>query len=182
MKTKAGDYYLMRILPYRTADDAIDGLVITFTGITQLKQAAEELRRLNDRVVAARDYAHNIIETVREPLIMLDATLRVISANQSFYRIFQADPRETAGKFIYELGNRQWDTPELRRLLEEILPGNNSFEDFEIEHDFPSIGRKLMRLNARKITQEDGKSELILLAIEDLTGKPHGEEKETPGP
>jgi hypothetical protein len=86
------------------------------------------------------------------------------------------------GKFIYDLGNRQWDMPELRRLLEEILPGNNSFEDFEMEHDFPSIGRKLMRLNARKITREDGKSHLILLAIEEIKRTRRGKEKEPPGP
>ena len=168
VKTNAGDYYLMRILPYRTLDGLADGLVVTLTEITQVKQTAEEIGRLNDRLAAARDYAQSIIETVREPLMVLDSRLRVISANQSFYRTFQADAGETAGKFIYDLGNRQWDIPALRRLLEEILPRNRSFEDFEMEHDFPSIGRKVMHLNARKIAREDGESDLILLAIGDI--------------
>ena len=97
----------------------------------------------------------DIIQTVREPLLVLDSGLRVISANRSFYNFFKVTPEETAWKHIYDLGNRQWDIPKLRTLLEDIIPKNNSFDDYEVEHEFLSIGRKVMLLNARCINQEE---------------------------
>ena len=112
---------------------------------------------------------HHIIATVREPLIVLDGDLRVISVNDSFYRTFKVLPPETEGRLIFEVGNRQWDIPGLRILLENILPTNQHFEDFEVEHDFPEIGRRTMLLNARRLTREEGTADLILLAIEDVT-------------
>ena len=112
---------------------------------------------------------HRIIATVREPLIVLDGDLRVISVNDSFYRTFKVLPPETEGRLIFEVGNRQWDIPRLRILLENILPTNQHFEDFEVEHDFPEIGRRTMLLNARRLTREEGTKDLILLAIEDVT-------------
>jgi PAS domain S-box-containing protein len=114
-------------------------------------------------------YNEAIIATVREPFLVLDNELRIITANQSFYRTFQVDPEETENRLIYDLGNRQWDIPELRELLEKILPKNDAFEDFEVEHDFESIGKKTMLLNARKIYRETDQAEMILLAIEDIT-------------
>jgi len=94
-------------------------------------------------------YAQNIVDTVREPLLILDATLRVRSANRAFYHTFHVSSKETEGRLIYELGNGQWDIPDLRTLLEEIVPKSTIFEDFELEHTFPVIGRRVMLLNAR---------------------------------
>ncbi|MDQ7787375.1 MAG: PAS domain-containing sensor histidine kinase [Thermodesulfovibrionales bacterium] len=111
----------------------------------------------------------DIVETVREPLIVLDPDLRIVSANRSFYNSFKVTSEETIGKLIYDLGNRQWDIPRLRTLLEEILPKNNKFDDYEVEHIFSNIGHKIMLLNARRITHKEIGSQMILLAIEDIT-------------
>jgi chemotaxis protein methyltransferase CheR len=113
---------------------------------------------------------HNtILGSIREPLILLDPGLKVVTANAAFYRTFNAKPAETEGKLIYDLGNRQWDIPRLRQLLEDILPRNTGFHDFEVEHDFETIGRKIMHLNARRIYDRGDQTQLILLAIEDVT-------------
>ncbi|MFZ4441159.1 MAG: PAS domain S-box protein, partial [Syntrophales bacterium] len=120
-------------------------------------------------LLEASRYAESIVETVREPLLVLDADLKIISANPSFYRTFQAAPAETIGSFIYDLGNRQWDIPRLRDLLETILPQKTSFDDYEVEHDFATIGKRTMLLNARQIQRVLGKEQIILLAIEDIT-------------
>ena len=111
----------------------------------------------------------DIVETVREPLIVLDSDLRVRLANRSFYKSFRVTPEETIGNLIYDLGNRQWDIPVLRTLLEDILPKNNKFDDYEVEHIFSKIGHKIMLLNARRITHKEIGSQMILLAIEDIT-------------
>jgi PAS domain-containing protein len=121
-------------------------------------------------------YLESIVDTVREPLIVLDKQLRVKTANQSFYRTFQVTPAETETRCIYDLGNGQWNIPQLRTLLEEILAQNKSFESFDVDHEFPGIGRKSMLLNARRLHWE-GHTELILLAIEDVT-EPRGKEEE----
>jgi len=113
----------------------------------------------------------DIVETAREPLLVLDSDLRVLLASRSFYDSFKVTPEETIGKLIYDLGNRQWDIPKLRTLLEEILPKDNKFDDYEVEHVFSSIGHKIMLLNARRISQEETGSQMILLAIEDITEK-----------
>ena len=113
----------------------------------------------------------DIVETAREPLLVLDSDLRVLLANRSFYDSFKVTPQETIGQLIYDLGNRQWDIPKLRTLLEEILPKDNKFDDYEVEHVFSSIGHKVMVLNARRITQKEIGSQMILLAIEDNTEK-----------
>src|SRR3954452_17725363 len=115
------------------------------------------------------EFAASIVDTVREPLVILDDQLRVLSANRSFYQAFAVDPAETEGRLIYELGNGQWNIPRLRTLLEEILPKDHSFRDLEVEHVFEAIGRKRMLLNGRKIWREGNHAELILLAIEDIT-------------
>ena len=117
----------------------------------------------------AREYAESIIKTIREPLIVLDADLKVISASRSFYRFFKVKAGETEKRFIYDLGNRQWDIPKLRGLLEEIPRKDLTFDNFEVEHDFFAIGRKVMLLNARRVYRKAGKKKLILLAIEDIT-------------
>ncbi len=162
--SKDGRWYLMRIIPYRTSESIVEGVVITFTETTQLRQLSI--------FKTASEYAGNIVETVREPLVILDEDLRVVSANWAFYKAFQVSKEETEGCSIYDLGDRQWNIPKLRKLLGEILPQNERFEDFVVEHDFPGIGRKRMILNARKIIQKEiGAKPMILLAMEDVTSK-----------
>ena len=122
-----------------------------------------------------QNYAQNIVDTVREPLLILDATLRVRSANRAFYQTFHVSPEETEGRLIYELGNGQWDIPDLRTLLEDIVPKSSVFDDFELEHTFPVIGRRVMLLNARKL-QAGHHGELLVLAMEDVTARKRAEE------
>jgi PAS domain S-box-containing protein len=122
-----------------------------------------------------QNYAQNIVDTVREPLLLLDTTLRVRSANRAFYQTFHVSPGETEGRLIYELGNGQWDIPDLRTLLEDIVPKSSVFDDFELEHTFPMIGRRVMLLNARKL-QAGHHGELLVLAMEDVTAHKRAEE------
>jgi PAS domain S-box-containing protein/putative nucleotidyltransferase with HDIG domain len=124
-----------------------------------IKQSADE----------AREYAESIINTVREPLIVLDQDLRVVTVSRSFYEFFKVKPEETVGQLIYDLGNKQWDIPRLRELLETILPQKTTFDNYEVEHNFSAIGRRIMLLNARQIQRVLGKERIILLAIEDIT-------------
>jgi len=117
-----------------------------------------------------QDFFLSVSNTLRSPMVVLDADLNVLFANQRFYKIFQTSPRETEGVKIYDLGNRQWDIPRLRALLEEILPSKTTFEDFEVEHDFPVIGHRIIRLNARQIKGPPPvKRPLVLLVLEDVT-------------
>ena len=115
------------------------------------------------------DVFDNIMGSIREPLVVLDSDLKIVKANRSFYQTFDIKPDETEGILIYDLGNRQWNIPKLRELLEDILPGNDIFNDFEVEYDFETIGRKIMHLNARRIYTKTNRTQLILLAIEDVT-------------
>jgi two-component system, chemotaxis family, CheB/CheR fusion protein len=163
VKTIGGnEWYQVRIMPYRTTDNVVEGVVLTFSDITGLKKTETEVQN-------AREYAENIVNTIREPLIVLDSNLRAVSASRSFYNKFAVKPEDTVERHIYELGDHQWDIPKLRELLEKILPLNASFEDAEIEHDFPIIGHKKMLLNARRILGTEGDVQLILLAMEDIT-------------
>ncbi|BAZ20051.1 signal transduction histidine hinase [Kalymmatonema gypsitolerans NIES-4073] len=161
IQDRDGHWYDLRIRPYRTIDNKIDGAVLVLVDIDNLK-------RSNIKLMEARDYAEAIVQTVREPLVVLNLDLRVITANRSFYDTFHVAPVETEQHLIFELGNRQWNIPQLRSLLEEILTKNTQFQDFEVEHDFEQIGRKIMRLNARKMPMIDN-TQMILLAIEDIT-------------
>ncbi len=122
------------------------------------------------------ELAESIINTVREPLVILDKDLRVVKANQSFFNYFKVSPGETIGAHIYDLGNRQWDIPKLKELLEKILPEKLSFDNYEVEHDFTGIGNRIMLLNARQIKRAFGRERVILLAIEDITERKHLEE------
>jgi two-component system, chemotaxis family, CheB/CheR fusion protein len=160
-------WLLMSIRPYQTGDNVVDGTVITFVDITRLRHA--ELAAT--AAEATSSFAASIINTLREPFLVLDEKLTVISANESFYRFFHTASANTEGRFVYELGDGQWNIPQLRRLLEEILPRNNKFEDFEVEHDFAAIGRKKMLLNARQVFDNQTSMPKILLAFEDITEK-----------
>ncbi len=142
----------------------------------QLVHELTELRLQNAESISAElaaeeasSYAESIVETVREPLLVLDADLKIISANRNFYRTFEVTPDETIRSFIYDIGNKQWDIPKLRELLETILPEKATFDNYEVEHKFATIGKRIMLLNARKIKRVFGKERIILLAIEDIT-------------
>lgn len=142
------------------------------TANEELQNRNAEVSLLNDNLIKsrqaikeARDYAENIVETAREPLVVLDSCLKIISANKAFYRTFKVDSKETLGRFIYDLGNGQWDIPKLRKLLEDILPKKSFFDGYKIEHTFETIGRKIMLINARRL----GATQMILLAIDDVT-------------
>ena len=117
----------------------------------QLEIQIKELQRAKVENPDAREFAENIVETVREPLLVLTSELKIVTANQNFYATFKVTPEETIGNYIYDLGNRQWDIPRLRILLEEILPKATVFNDYEVEHEFLNIGRKIILLNAREI-------------------------------
>jgi PAS domain-containing protein len=127
-------------------------------------------RKIYEDLRNALEYAQSIIDTVRDPLLVLDGDLRVISASKSFYKTFKVSAQETENCLIYSLGNGQWDIPRLRELLETIIPDNESFDDFKVEHDFQNIGKRIMLLNARRIPRPPEKLKVILLAIEDTTG------------
>ncbi|MBD2677440.1 MULTISPECIES: chemotaxis protein CheB [Nostoc] len=161
VQDQQGHWYDLRIRPYRTIDNKIDGAVLVLVDIDVLKRTANQLK-------ASRDYAQAIVETVRESLVVLNAELRVVSANLSFYDTFQVIPAQTENRLIFEIGNGQWNIPQLRSLLEEILTNKSQIQDFEVEHNFELIGQKTMRLNGRKMPEIDG-TQLILLAIEDIT-------------
>jgi two-component system, chemotaxis family, CheB/CheR fusion protein len=152
-----GRWYSLRIRPYKTLENRIEGAVILLVDVDRLKRA--------------REYAESIVATVREPLLVLDGSLRIQTASRSFYHFFQVTPEETEGRPFYELGNGQWDTPELRRLLEETLPRDHHFDDYEVNYEFEHIGWKTVALNARRLLQGSGVSALTLLAIEDVTAR-----------
>ena len=156
--------YRMRISPYRTDENVIDGVVITFEDI-------DEYKKVIGRLEGTKAFIEAIVETVREPLLVLDGELRVQEANAAFYRDFQVKPEQTVGVLVYDLGNGQWDIPALRELLEKIVPENKKFEDFRMEHEFPKLGRRTMLLNARQTVHEGEATGRILLAIEDVTDR-----------
>jgi two-component system CheB/CheR fusion protein len=160
-----GTWYLARMKPYRTLDNIIDGVVLTFTDITENREAAQIKLAA---VQLGRELAEGIVNTVSEPLIVLDSHLQVVSASRAFYQHFQVTPTQTVGRKIYELGNNQWDIPALRELIENILPQKEVMEGFVVEHDFPRLGMRRMVLNARRIKTILGDTELILLAIVDV--------------
>jgi two-component system CheB/CheR fusion protein len=174
VQTGTGEWYLMRIRPYRTLENVIEGAVVMFVDITERKQMEAALEEARAREVELREaqarFTENIVATVREPLVVLDKNFHLVFANDAFFSRFQVEREETLGRMIYDLGNRQWNIPALRALLEEILPRNAAFDDFKVTHEFESIGRRTMLLNARRISKDkDEEIKYILLAIEDIT-------------
>lgn len=135
----------------------------------ELTTTNQELQTRNDLLNEAHCYSEALFATIHEPMLVLDKNLRVKSANKTFYKTFNVKEGETEGVLLYDLGNKQWDIPRLRELLENLLPKNSLFHDFEITHSFPLIGEKTMMLNARRIIQKMNDEELILLAISDVT-------------
>jgi two-component system, chemotaxis family, CheB/CheR fusion protein len=156
--TKEGVWHVLHVRPYETWDHKIEGAVISLQNVDALKRLVDQ----------TREYADTIVESAREPILVLDSKLQVTAANPAFYRAFDVSSEETVGRLIYELGNRQWNIPRLRQLLEEIVPRNSRVDDFEMSHDFPHLGARDMLLNARRVEMQPGHA-FILLAIEDVT-------------
>jgi PAS domain S-box-containing protein len=165
---------LLEVEELRTKLDATE-LRLQEAGELLQAQIAER-KRAEETFEHAQKYTESIVETIREPLIVLTPDLKVISANRSFYETFQVAPGETGGKFIFDVGNHQWDIPALRKLLEEIIPQNTHFNNFEVDHAFPLIGRKRMLLNAHRIYREGKGTDRILLVFEDITDQKQTEE------
>ncbi len=157
VQDRQGLWYLLRIRPYKTLENKIDGAVIVLVDVDTLHRA--------------REYAEGIVATVRESLLVLDADLCVQTASRSFYQTFKETPETTEKRFFHELGKGQWNIPELRRLLKRIQLEEDGVDGYEVEQDFEHIGRKTMLLNARRFFQESGQRSLTLLAIEDITGR-----------
>jgi two-component system, chemotaxis family, CheB/CheR fusion protein len=164
VQDETGRWYLTRVLPYRTPDDRIEGVVVNFIDISDRKRMEEELRN-------AKTFAEDIVETIDEPLLVLGPDLRVRAANPAFYEHFKVEPDHTIDRRVYELGNSQWDIPQLRLLLEEVLPEGRVVDDFEMEHEFEEIGHRVMLVNARQIDHV----QLVLLGIRDITQRKLGE-------
>jgi two-component system CheB/CheR fusion protein len=163
VKTLNGNWYLARIQPYRTLENMIDGVVMTFTNITERTRATQ--------VLETRLLAEGIAKTVCEPLIVLNDALKVVAASRSFYQSFQVTIEQTVGQPIYELGNGQWNIPILRDLLKAVLSDHQAFENYPMEHDFPTIGHRKMLLNARSLIGQTGEPQLILLAMDNVTDR-----------
>jgi two-component system, chemotaxis family, CheB/CheR fusion protein len=157
-----GKSYLMRVRPYRTMDNRIDGAVIAFFDIDPIKRSLEQVNR-------ARDYAEALVETVREALVVLTANLRVRTANEAFYRMFQASPLQTEGKPLLELSDLDRRAPELRGLLERTLREKETVRDLEASIETDALGKKILRMNARRVRLPGESEPLALLAIEDIT-------------
>ena len=159
--------------PSNAGRQRMAGLVEDITERKQVEAGLEEARielvAIKKSEDEALEFAESVINTVREPLLSLDKDLRVVTVSRSFYDFFKVKPEDTVGHLIYDLGNKQWDIPRLRELLETILPQRTSFDDYEVEHEFVDIGQRTMLLNARQIQQGKGKERVILLAIEDIT-------------
>lgn len=163
-----GRWYSVRIRPYRTVDNRIDGAVLVFFDVDDLKRSLSAAE-------GAKRYAEAIVDTVQEPLLVLDADLRVESANRSFYEAFGTTPERTVGQLVYRLEEAQWDLPRLRTLLEDVLPRETAFEGYEMEATFAGTGPKNLVLNARQLVRDPGEKPLILLALHALASGP-GEE------
>jgi PAS domain S-box-containing protein len=166
-KTKTKQQLLLEMEELRARLNATERRLKKAKEIIQVEIA--ERKRAEETFMEAQKYAESIVETIREPLLVLTADLKVFSANQSFYQTFRVTSEETEGRFIYSIGNRQWDIPALREFLEEIIPKNTHFNNFEVDHELPVIGRKRMLLNARRIYREGKGTDMILLAIDDIT-------------
>lgn len=162
VKDNSSYWYSMRIHPYSTVENKIDGVVIVFLDIDFLKRAQAKIQ-------AASDFTQAIVETIPAPLLVLDRSLLVLSANNAFYEKFKVSRTDTEGRYIYDIGSRQWNIPQLRGLLENILPQKAKIDNYEISADFPGLGAKIMMVNARVLSQPEKAKEMILLSLEDIT-------------
>ncbi len=166
IQDEKGHWYSLRIRPYMTLDHKIDGAVLMLMDIDALKRVGQAL-------AAARDYAEAIVHTVRDPLLILDTDLRVRTANEAFYDTFKVGPKETEGRSVFDLGNGHWNIPELRELLEHVLPHQSFFSSFEVTQEFETIGRRTLLISARTLGAAGGQPPGILVGLQDITDLLH---------
>jgi two-component system CheB/CheR fusion protein len=162
-------WYRVRLRPYKTIDNKIDGAVLAFVDIDILKQSLAQAEQ-------ARDYAEAIVAALRTPLLILDHNLQVVSASASYYETFHVSPEQTVGNLLYRLGNAQWGIPQLRRLLESCVHDSSGFEEYVVEHDFESIGHRVMTVSGRQIPGVATTPPMVLMQIEDITDKTRHDE------
>lgn len=160
-------WYNIKVTPYKTGDNVIQGVIINFSDITRQKEYQHDLKQLSLKRQAALDLSDAIVNSIPESILVLNSELKVLEANQAFFSMFHVSEKNTIRRYIYDLGNGQWNIPELRKLLEEIIPQKEIIEDYTVEHDFPGIGKKTMRLNARRLDYESSDLERILLVIQE---------------
>jgi two-component system CheB/CheR fusion protein len=164
IQTTNGDWYAMRILPYRTLDNYISGAVITFTGITDLK-------KLEDQMEASRRFAESIVETVREPLMVLDGELRLLTVSPAFANAFSVTPAASKGQYLATLSNGAWNQPALLGHLRELLDSDSAFDDFKLDASFPQVGQRNVTLYGRRIMSEGRYTSHLLLGVQAV--EPH---------
>ena len=168
-EVRDGDrWFLLRIAPYTRSDRQIGGTVLTLTNVTAFRATMEQ-------AIYEREYTKAILNTVIGPLVVLDTDLRVQTANRAFYAMFQVSREETQGVPLYDLGNHNWNTPQLWTLLKETISNNSEFQALEVEHDFPAIGRRTVLLDARRLSREGNPGHMILLAFQDITERKEAE-------
>jgi two-component system CheB/CheR fusion protein len=165
-----GHWHSLNILPYRTQDNKIDGVVLALQDIDLIRAASEQLKQ-------SSDFFQAVMNTVMQPLLVLDAELRVVTANESFLTAFKVPREETTNRQVFSLGSGQWNIPQFRTLLEEILPKSQGVVNFSVEHDFENIGPRTMVLNAQRLPSTPNVKPMILLAIEDITERKQAESK-----
>jgi two-component system, chemotaxis family, CheB/CheR fusion protein len=164
-EVQAGDtWYLARTQPYRTVDNVIDGVVLTFNDVTERVHAIADRR--------ARDLAEAIVDTVRDPLVVLDRQLRVVAASRAYTSRFGGPASVLLGQSFYEIGDRLWDVTPMHDLLDAVLPAERTFEARALTHVIPGIGPLQLRLSARRVAEKGGSTELVLLSIEVLPDAP----------
>jgi two-component system, chemotaxis family, CheB/CheR fusion protein len=169
VRDQGGRWFSLRVRPYLTVDNKVDGAVLVLVSI-------DEQKRVEQAIADGRDYAEAVIRTMPDPLILLTADLNVQSANDAFYRTFRLSKTEAVGRSLFELGHGSWNIPELRDRLDDILRRNDFFNDFEVAPNFAAIGQRTVVLNARTLLQDEGKTKLILLGIRDVTERNQAEE------
>lgn len=165
------------VYAFRLGGSGSNKVAILFSDITERKVAEHALREAHERTRRARDYAEATLRTSPVPLLVLEKDLRVHTANEAFYETFKVDPAHTEGRFLYHLGDRQWDIPQLREHLEGILTRRSEFRNFEVRHTFETVGPRSMLLSARQMENEDGEPDRIVLVIEDITERRQHEER-----
>ncbi len=161
--------FLLRIAPYPKSDHQIGGTVLTLANVTAFRASIEQ-------AIYEREYTKAILNTVSEPLVVLDADLRVQTANRAFYAMFRVSREETQGVPLSDLRNHEWDTPGLWTLLKETLSDNNDLQPLEVEHNFPAIGRRTLLLDARRLSREGDPGHMILPAFQDISERKQAEE------
>ncbi len=169
VQTNNDSWYHMRVLPYRTSDNVIDGVVITFTDISAQKNTEEILRKQSAELEQTRRYAESIVAAMQVPLVILNGQLQIVSASHSFCETFKVSANMVEGRPLYEICDGRWDESQLKKLLEDASKNNAEFKDYQFQHDFPGVGRKQLLLGARRIAQNDKQSNLILFTMVDVT-------------